>query len=237
MNLYKGRHGIWNLSLKDMSEMIQSSTGRDFKEKHFRQFLTIVPEFYTHKWQMRKGKMELLIEVPENIEEIIANYRTEHDIKCMESAYPKQLSESILKERQTILREKMFFETYKCYIKAKEELREENEDVYNDLMLDDNDEDMVTWPDFFEPDSHIQKVPKASIKPMPKTQKFETVKDYINRFDIRNQLEKEMSQGVLEQNDRLSEPRMARSQSAHFPGTGPVSERGNESILEMEDDS
>ena len=46
---------------------------------------------------------------------------------------------------------------------------------------------------------------------MPKTQKFETVKDYINRFDIRNQLEKEMSQGVLEQNDRLSEPRMARS--------------------------
>jgi hypothetical protein len=55
--------------------------------------MTIVPDFFIHKWQMRKAKMELVIEVPENIEEIVAKYDPESDrtYQVSESAYPHPL--------------------------------------------------------------------------------------------------------------------------------------------------
>ena len=54
-----------------MSQMIAQSLGKTFKEKHFRRILNLVPGFYIHKWQMKKGKMELMIDIPQNVNELL----------------------------------------------------------------------------------------------------------------------------------------------------------------------
>lgn len=51
--------------------MIESSCGRQFKDKHLKKFMTIVPELYLHKWETRKGKLELFLEIPANIKHIL----------------------------------------------------------------------------------------------------------------------------------------------------------------------
>ena len=47
-----------------MELMIKSSLGRNFNENNFRQFITIVPGFFIHKWEMIKGRLMLMIELP-----------------------------------------------------------------------------------------------------------------------------------------------------------------------------
>ena len=44
--------------------MIAKSYGRNFREAHFQQFLTVAPGFFLHKWEMRKGRLILLIDMP-----------------------------------------------------------------------------------------------------------------------------------------------------------------------------
>ena len=45
--------------------------------------------------------------------------------------------------------------TYKAYIEAKNELKRENEGMYNELMIEDNDDMLQEWPEFFDPDQYI----------------------------------------------------------------------------------
>ena len=47
-----------------MGLMIRQSMAKSFNENHFRQFLTIVPGFYLHKWEMVKGRLSLMVELP-----------------------------------------------------------------------------------------------------------------------------------------------------------------------------
>jgi len=49
--------------------MIQDSFKRTFKESHFQQFLTTAPGLFLHKWEMRKGRLQLLIEIPSDAAE------------------------------------------------------------------------------------------------------------------------------------------------------------------------
>jgi len=44
--------------------MIAKGLGRNFRESHFQQFLTVTPGFFLHKWEMRKGRLLLLIDMP-----------------------------------------------------------------------------------------------------------------------------------------------------------------------------
>ena len=100
-----------------MVGMIEKSTGKQFRESHFCQIMTLVPDFFIHKWQMRKGKMELIIEVPENIEEIVAKYDPEgvQTYQVSESAYPHPLPQELIHERIQIMKERVYMMTYKCY--------------------------------------------------------------------------------------------------------------------------
>ena len=60
---------MWTTSLDALSASIESTVHKDFKESHFRQLLTIVPGFYLHKWEMLKGRLTLLVELPADISE------------------------------------------------------------------------------------------------------------------------------------------------------------------------
>ena len=71
--LLRGRHEMWTTSLEQLTTMIEGSYNRSFKESHFRQFLTVVPSFFLHKWEMKKGRLTLLIEIPANVCEQMVN--------------------------------------------------------------------------------------------------------------------------------------------------------------------
>jgi hypothetical protein len=66
----------------------------------------LVPLFYIHKWELKKGKMELIIDVPENIDEIIKGY------VCVTSkiGFEGLLSKEILINRSKIFSHKLMEE-------------------------------------------------------------------------------------------------------------------------------
>ena len=41
--------------------MIESQTKRQFNLSHFQQVLYLVPTLFLHKWEMKHGKLELVI--------------------------------------------------------------------------------------------------------------------------------------------------------------------------------
>ena len=65
--------------------------------------MTIVPDFFIHKWQTKKTGMELLIEVPENIVAIVNNHNSynpeESDVEPSENPYPYTLSSELIHAR------------------------------------------------------------------------------------------------------------------------------------------
>jgi len=65
--LHRSRHDQWTMSLEIMQQMIETSFARSFRESHFQQFLTVAQGFFIHKWEMRKGKLQLFIEMPHDI--------------------------------------------------------------------------------------------------------------------------------------------------------------------------
>jgi hypothetical protein len=73
LRLHKQRHDIWTCSIDALKAQIESTIHKDFKESHFSQFLTIVPGFYLHKWEMIKGRLTLMIEMPADICEQMAD--------------------------------------------------------------------------------------------------------------------------------------------------------------------
>ena len=73
MRLLKQRHDTWTVNFETLSAQIESTFHRDFKESHFRQILTIVPGFYLHKWEMIKGRLTLIVELPADCQEQMTN--------------------------------------------------------------------------------------------------------------------------------------------------------------------
>ena len=55
----------------EISKMIEHTIFRNFKLSHFQQILTVCPNFFIHKWELRQGKAELLIEIPLNVKKIL----------------------------------------------------------------------------------------------------------------------------------------------------------------------
>jgi len=69
LNLLKRRRGegVWTVTHSELSKMIEHSLGRNFKYSHYQQILTVCPLFFIDKWEHKHNKLELLIEIPNNI--------------------------------------------------------------------------------------------------------------------------------------------------------------------------
>lgn len=66
------------------------------------------PEFFIHKWETRKGQLQLLIEVPHNIEKILANEPDDETEQLNdEVAYPLPLNDSQLFKRREMFSEEL----------------------------------------------------------------------------------------------------------------------------------
>ena len=51
--------------------MVEDQSKREFSVEHFRQILQIEPDLYHHKWERKFGKMEIVLTIPQNMEEIL----------------------------------------------------------------------------------------------------------------------------------------------------------------------
>ena len=99
LNLLKRRRGgEWQVTYSDLSPMIEHSFHRNFREEHFCKILTVCPNFFIHKWEQKKGKLELFIEIPVEIIEILSGECIE--TKESENAFPKPLDENTLQARR-----------------------------------------------------------------------------------------------------------------------------------------
>ena len=65
--MLKQRRGPWQTTLEAVSKGIEASMGRQFNEDRFRQILSVVPDFYLHRWEFKQGKPVLLVDIPKNI--------------------------------------------------------------------------------------------------------------------------------------------------------------------------
>ena len=72
LNFYNSR-GM-PATFSKIQEFVEKNTQREFTINSFRQILTLVPNFFNHKWEHHKGKMELVISIPANIMDIVASH-------------------------------------------------------------------------------------------------------------------------------------------------------------------
>jgi hypothetical protein len=60
-------------------EQVEASYGKQFTEDRFKQILSLVPDLYLHKWDIRQGRPVLLVDMPQNIVKAIVSLRTGDD--------------------------------------------------------------------------------------------------------------------------------------------------------------
>jgi hypothetical protein len=95
--------------------MIEHSLYRNFKLSHFQQILTVCSNFFIHKWELRQGKAELLLEIPTNARKIADNEPYSEDGENQESPYPETIGESLLLKRREQFSEELVAICYEYF--------------------------------------------------------------------------------------------------------------------------
>ena len=58
-------------SYTNIRKMVEDQSKREFSVEHFRQILQIEPDLYHHRWERNVGMMEIVLTIPQNMEEIL----------------------------------------------------------------------------------------------------------------------------------------------------------------------
>ena len=128
---------IGNITFAEVKTSIAKTYGRTINLSHFRQLLTVVPEFYTHSWDKVKGQK---------------NYQVTIDF-CDGSNSTKNLD--FFEKRKTILREKL---TKICVREYKEVMdrTEVAKESKAQAELVNNPLKYQQWHHSFDPHTQIQ---------------------------------------------------------------------------------
>jgi len=150
----KARKGIWQCKLSELSKMIERSFHKSFRESHFRQILTVCSYFYIHRWEIKGGKIELLIDIPAKIKDLLDD-EPKGEEEEDEEAFKGILNSEILE-----MRKKQF----------SEELVAMSFDYYKDKHQDEDIDAMSIkqWPENFDLDE-VPGVLEHELKPKPDT--------------------------------------------------------------------
>lgn len=102
LNLLKRRRqATWQVTHTELQKMIEHSLRRNFKISQFCQILTVCPNFFIHKWEMKHGKSELFLEIPGHINEILnCEPVPETEEGQEEQAYFDSLNDELLQKRR-----------------------------------------------------------------------------------------------------------------------------------------
>ena len=132
---------------------------------HLRQILFVAPSLYLHNWETRKGKWEMMIQIPANIERLLQLDDQKIKIQQSEQAHSLPVNSSIMRARVTFLRTQLLKRVYSDYEKFK---------MNNAHLMQNSSHDydiFVTqrWPGIFNLNNVklVSEVPYGQIKEQP----------------------------------------------------------------------
>jgi len=170
--------------------------------------MNICPRFFIHKWDAKPGKssIDLMIDYPSNIKSIISSYESSEPVRQLEEAneraFEGTLTADVLTARQRVFKDQLVALTYDHCMTAKQDLVENNPNMFNELYGHLDQHITTQWPDYFDPHS-VAAISQADLDPKPVPSKTVTYGSYLNKYDIRGQLESSM-QLMREQSESKS---------------------------------
>ena len=167
------------------------------------------------------------------------------------------LPEKVSQWRQSFFRRQLYITTYRMFLKARDEIKNLSSDLLADLGMDSEDEDdamqdnqckpMTHWPEFFDVNA-VAPIRKSDLKPRPKLNNFKSMESMLQEYNIRDQLEKKMSEfdsqsqgngvGYQHDEDEENSPRInkgPRSASAGAKNSSNHNDSSSHGILLQED--
>ena len=113
-------------TFSNVKAFIEQQNRRQFSISHIQQILKVVPFMYNHKWEIKFGKMELILSVPKNMNELL----TDSSISPSEEAWQGSLG-SIIQKRNKILKMKMLDFVVQDYQEYRMSRNEDPNDIYS----------------------------------------------------------------------------------------------------------
>ena len=106
----------------------------------------------------------------------------------------KAIPQKAVDWRLKFFRKQLYIKTYRLFQHAREELKQKSSDLYEDMGLDSDEENLMNeWPEFFEIDS-VENIAKFDLKPKPKLGSFKSMENMLQDYNIRDRLERSMSE-------------------------------------------
>lgn len=154
--------------------MIEAN-GSQFQMNDFQQMLFVCPDFFIHRWDVVKGdRVELFVDVPANIRDILAKQKQYERVAPDEVPYANNLNDQ-LANRKILFKRSLVTLIYKAYLAFQVA-----------TGLPDNYE-FTNWPAPFDVDS-LPQLPAKDLKPAPKVQKKDEISGFLKQYDIREKL-------------------------------------------------
>ena len=189
--------------------MIQSQTGRQFLLSHLRQIFSVVPNFFLHHWESRQGQYELVIQIPENLNQIVSS--RDEGVEASPIAGRLPMNSTMIRTRTKVLRGKLLARIYSDFERFK--------DHTGHLTGSSQEFDVFLtkrWPLAFDLNnpSMVPDLPLGNLKEQPHQAKKVSVQEFIKVHDqsqkireaVRDEAQKEnRHSNMVSSNERQSQ--------------------------------
>ena len=151
--------------------MIRSSLKHQFRIEHFQQILSVCPEFYIHKWEVRKGEPELFIDMPSNVEDLLME---EHQ-EISEEPHVGYFCEANIELRKDMFSNELTAMAYDFF-------RNDYEDFDDAVSI-------KAWPKDFDYGA-CPEIKNSDLKPRPEmSSKQDTVSQHMRQHALNNDVD------------------------------------------------
>lgn len=111
-------------SFTSLKRSIEQTCGKKFTIDVVKQILSIVPNFYTHRWETKRNVNELIIEIPSNIKEILEGYERGIVIPVKEQSFEGTMLSGVIQGRNKVFKRIVLQETYMHYMIKRENIKD-----------------------------------------------------------------------------------------------------------------
>lgn len=148
--------------------MVEDQSKREFTIDHIRQILHIEPDLYHHKWERKFGKMELVLSIPHNMEEILRAKKEGSPYEKSPMSHQGHVMGHTQKKRTVLFQQGLL----KCVYRHFKAFKKDNRGVSASDVFK-----FQKWPQQFdlENKNHVADIPMAQLKEQPVQQKRESV--------------------------------------------------------------
>ena len=166
-----------SLTFTSIKEMVERSTMRTFTLDSFRKVLAIAPFFYNHDWELKLGKMELMVSLPSNILDIVDKLSQGEDAPQISmSPFETQISSRLQIMRASIFKKLLVQKVYQAY---------------RDMGFEENHNLLAyqAWPIDMDLEKDVPNVEGAKIKEQPKQVAKVSVNQFIETIDTKTKVQ------------------------------------------------